>query len=74
MLAFQIVFIFNFFWSLRYGERAAANPWMSNTLEWSISSPPPEGAFAAAPIVYRSPYEYGSPGRADDYWPQNAPN
>ena len=74
MLVFQLVFLFNFFWSLRYGKRATANPWMSNTLEWTVPSPPPDGTFAVSPIVYRSPYEYGSSGRANDYWPQDASN
>jgi cytochrome c oxidase subunit I len=74
MLAFQLVFIFNFIWSLCKGKRAEANPWRSTTLEWTVPSPPPHGNFAVLPTVYRGPYEYGLPGRADDYWPQNAPN
>ena len=74
MLAFQVVFVFNFFWSLRKGKRAEANPWRSTTLEWTVPSPPPHGNFAVMPTVYRGPYEYGLPGRTDDYWPQNVPN
>jgi cytochrome c oxidase subunit 1 len=74
MLSFQLIFVFNFFWSLRSGKRATANPWRSTTLEWSVPSPPPHGNFAEMPTVYRGPYEYGLPGRADDYWPQNVPN
>ena len=74
MLSFQLVFLFNFFWSLRKGKRAEANPWRSTTLEWTVPSPPPHGNFAELPTVYRGPYEYGLPGRADDYWPQNVPN
>ena len=74
MLSFQLVFLFNFFWSLRHGRRAEANPWMANTLEWTVPSPPPHGNFAELPTVYRGPYEYGSPGRTDDYWPQDVPN
>ena len=74
LIAFQAFFLFNFFWSMRRGPRAAANPWLANTLEWSTSSPPPHGNFAEMPVVYRGPYEYGVPGRADDYWPQNAPS
>jgi cytochrome c oxidase subunit 1 len=74
MLAFQIIFIVNFFWSLRNGEKAAANPWRSTTLEWTVPSPPPHGNFSELPTVYRGPYEYGLPGRADDYWPQDAQN
>jgi hypothetical protein len=25
------------------------------------------------PVVYRGPYEYGAPGRDDDFWPQHVP-
>ena len=74
MLSFQFIFLFNFLWSLRHGKRAEANPWMSTTLEWTVPSPPPHGNFAELPTVYRGPYEYGLPGRAEDYWPQNVPN
>ena len=74
MLVFQVFFLINFFWSLRHGRRAEANPWRSTTLEWTVASPPPHGNFAKLPTVYRGPYEYGLPGRADDYWPQDAPN
>jgi cytochrome c oxidase subunit 1 len=73
MLSFQLVFLFNFVWSMRRGKRAPDNPWMANTLEWTVPSPPPHGNFAEMPTVYRGPYEYGVPGRAEDYWPQNVP-
>jgi cytochrome c oxidase subunit 1 len=73
MLAFQPIFIFNFFWSLRRGEKAGPNPWKANTLEWQAPSPPPHGNFAEMPRVYRGPYEYSHPDREEDYWPQNAP-
>jgi len=74
MLAFQLVFLFNFFWSLRHGKTAGANPWRSATLEWTVPSPPPHGNFAELPVVYRGPYEYGLPGRAEDFLPQNMPD
>jgi heme/copper-type cytochrome/quinol oxidase subunit 1 len=66
--------LFNFFWSLRNGKSAGANPWRSTTLEWTVPSPPPHGNFAEMPTVYRGPYEYGLPGRADDFLPQNVPD
>jgi cytochrome c oxidase subunit 1 len=72
MLAFQPIFIFNFFWSLRRGAVAGDNPWKANTLEWQAPSPPPHGNFAELPHVYRGPYEYSHPDRKEDYWPQNA--
>ena len=73
MLGFQLVFLVNFVRSLRRGEKAPQNPWKANTLEWQAPSPPPHGNFATMPTVYRGPYEYSVPGRAEDYWPQNAP-
>jgi cytochrome c oxidase subunit 1 len=74
MLAFQSVFIVNFFWSLFRGQKAPKNPWESNTLEWTADSPPPHGNWKQLPSVYRGPYEYSVPGREQDYWPQNVPN
>ena len=73
MLSFQIVFLFNFFWSMFKGPVAEKNPWKANTLEWTADSPPPHGNWAELPTVYRGPYEYSVPGRAEDYWPQNEP-
>jgi cytochrome c oxidase subunit 1 len=73
MLLFQIPFIINLVMSLAKGEKAEANPWKANTLEWAAPSPPPHGNFAEMPTVYRGPYEYGVPGREADYWPQNVP-
>jgi cytochrome c oxidase subunit I len=74
MLAFQAVFLFNFFWSLRRGQKAGKNPWSANTLEWTTESPPPHGNWKQLPTVYRGPYEYSVPGREQDFWPQNEPN
>ena len=74
MLAFQLVFFWNFFVSLRNGKKAPKNPWNANTLEWTTESPPPHGNFGKEmPKVYRGPYEYGTPGREKDFWPQNEP-
>jgi cytochrome c oxidase subunit 1 len=72
MLAFQPVFIYNFVTSLLWGKKAEKNPWKANTLEWTADSPPPHGNWREMPAVYRGPYEYSVPGRADDFWPQNA--
>jgi cytochrome c oxidase subunit 1 len=71
MLAFQPIFLFNFIYSMFKGDKATANPWRANTLEWSAPSPPPHGNFAVLPVVYRGPYEYGLPGRSEDFWPQH---
>ena len=75
LLLFQFVFIYNFFNSMFKGKKAPLNPWKANTLEWTVSSPPPHGNFAELPTIYRGPYEYSVPGREEDYWPQHlAPN
>jgi len=47
-----LVFLHNFFRSLRHGEIAGNDPWDGRTLEWSISSPPPEYNFATIPTVH----------------------
>jgi cytochrome c oxidase subunit 1 len=74
MLLAQAIFFLNVFLSLRNGKKAGRNPYRANTLEWQADSPPPHGNFAELPTVHRGPYEYSVPGRADDYWPQNAPS
>jgi cytochrome c oxidase subunit 1 len=74
MLSFQLVFFYNLITSLLWGPKAEKNPWQSNTLEWTADSPPPHGNWPVLPTVYRGPYEYSTPGRDQDYWPQNAPN
>ena len=73
----QLIFLFNFFWSLMAGKECKEeNPWRATTLEWSIPSPPPFDNFGGVePVVYHGPYEFSVPGAADDYIPQHlAPN
>ncbi|MFP6626791.1 MAG: cbb3-type cytochrome c oxidase subunit I [Deltaproteobacteria bacterium] len=68
----QLLFIFNFFWSMRNGKKVESdNPWQATTLEWATPTPPPHGNFATPPQVYRGPYEYSVPGAATDFCPQN---
>ncbi|MFT5441453.1 MAG: cytochrome c oxidase subunit 1 [Myxococcota bacterium] len=74
MLAFQLVFFYNCITSWISGDEAGENPWRSNTLEWTTSSPPGHGNWKELPTVYRGPYEYSNPEREEDYWPQNVPN
>ena len=47
-------------WSMRYGERAGANPWGAYGLEWQIPSPPPPHNFEETPVVTREAYDYAS--------------
>jgi len=74
LLLSQLPFVWNLVRSWRRGPVAEANPWQANTLEWSVPSPPPHGNFAAPPVVYRGPYEFSVPGRAEDFWPQHVPS
>ena len=71
--AVQILFVFNFFWSLRKGARVSDNPWNATTLEWTTTSPPPAHNFAQTPIVHRDAYGYSVPGAARDFSPQGEP-
>ena len=58
--AVQLIFVFNFLWSLFFGQRATRNPWNSNTLEWLTGDPVPgHGNFETIPEVKCGPYVYG---------------
>ena len=68
----QLLFFYNFFWSLKAGDPASANPWNATTLEWITTSPPPFDNFSGQyPTVYRGPYEYSVPGAKQDFLRQN---
>jgi cytochrome c oxidase subunit 1 len=49
-----------FFWSLKYGKVASANPWNATGLEWQIPSPPPAHNFEDVPVVRREVYDYSA--------------
>lgn len=70
----QFVFLFNFFYSMYRGRKAPANPWKSNTLEWTTPIEPGHGNWPGEiPHVYRWPYDYSKPGAEDDFIPQHIP-
>ena len=73
LLIGQLPFVINLVDSLARGEKAEANPWRANTLEWATDSPPPHENFRTMPIVYRDPYEYSVPGAPSDWIPQTEP-
>ena len=52
------LFAYNLFDALRKPKNAPADPWNARTLEWSISSPPPEFNFYKNPEVKQ----------IDDFW------
>jgi cytochrome c oxidase subunit I+III len=45
------VFVWNVFRTLRRGERADANPWGADSLEWALPSPPKQHSWTEPPIV-----------------------
>src|SRR5579862_8218649 len=70
----QLIFLFNLFWSMKKGKKAAQNPWEATTLEWTTATPPPHDNFGGVtPVVYHGPYEYSVPGAAKDYIMQTDP-
>jgi cytochrome c oxidase subunit 1 len=52
VIALSVLILFvNIIYSSRRGEKAPGDPWDARSLEWSISSPPPEYNFAEIPVV-----------------------
>ena len=75
MFLVQVVFVINFFYSIRHGEKVKGdNPHDSTTLEWQTPTPPPHGNFATTPEVYGEPYAYSVPGADADFIPQTEKN
>jgi cytochrome c oxidase subunit 1 len=70
----QILFLFNFFYSIFKGQSAVTNPWKSNTLEWTTPVEHVHGNWPGAiPEVYRWAYDYSNPEHEEDFVPQNVP-
>ena len=70
----QLVFLYNFIYSMFYGKKAPQNPWKSTTLEWTASQKQIHGNWKGKiPQVYRWPYDYSKPGYKDDFVPQHMP-
>ncbi len=73
--AAQLLFIYNFFYSIFKGKKATANPWQANSLEWSTPVERIHGNWPGEiPTVYRGPYEYSRPDREEDFFPQYVPD
>jgi len=74
VFAANIIFLYNFFYSIFWGKKATQNPWKSNTLEWTTPINLGHGNWEGEiPAVYRWPYDYSKPGATDDFIPQNVP-
>ena len=70
----QLLFIFNFFYSIFKGTKASENPWGSNTLEWTTPVERIHGNWPGEiPTVERWAYDYSKPGADKDFIPQNVP-
>jgi len=66
--AAQLIFVWNFFYSMYKGPKAEKNPWQVGTLEWTISSPPPFHNYDVIPPVYNGPHEFSHPAMKErDY-------
>lgn len=72
--AAQILFLFNFFHSIWFGQTATQNPWGSNTLEWTTPVKGIHGNWPGAiPEVHRWAYDYSNPEHEEDFVPQVVP-
>ena len=70
----QVIFFFNFFYSMWRGPKAPQNPWRSNTLEWTTPVEHIHGNWPGPlPVVHRWPYDYSKPGKAEDWVSQITP-
>ena len=71
---FQLIFLFNFFYSIFKGTKSVQNPWRSNTLEWTAPIERMHGNWPGEiPHVHRWPYDYSKPGADEDFVPQTEP-
>jgi cytochrome c oxidase subunit I len=73
VFAVQLLFIFNFFYSIFKGRKVISqNPWGSTTLEWTAPIRPGHGNWPGEiPEVHRWAYDYAKDGR--EFIPQTEP-
>jgi cytochrome c oxidase subunit 1 len=70
----QVIFLFNFFYSIFRGPKAPQNPWKATTLEWTTPVEAIHGNWPGElPTVHRWPYDYSKPGASQDYITQITP-
>ena len=70
----QLLFLFNFFYSIYRGPKAPQNPWKGTTLEWTTPVEHMHGNWPGElPTVHRWPYDYSKPGFEEDFIPQTVP-
>ena len=73
VFAVQLLFVFNFFYSMFKGRRVRTqNPWGATSLEWTTPINPGHGNWEGEiPEVHRWAYDYGKDGR--EFIPQTEP-
>ncbi len=73
VFAVQLLFLFNFFYSIFKGRRVRSqNPWGATTLEWTTPINPGHGNWVGEiPEVHRWAYDYGKDGQ--EFIPQTTP-
>ncbi len=70
----QLIFLYNFFYSVFRGQRAVQNPWKANTLEWTTPVEHIHGNWPGPlPEVHRWAYDYSNPQHENDFVPQTVP-
>jgi len=57
-----LIFMINFFNSIKNGEKAEGNLWNSRSPEWQVPSPMPAHNYEVPFEVVGEPYDYGLPG------------
>ena len=57
-----LIFLINFFHSMKNGEKAEGNLWNSRSPEWQVPSPMPAHNYEVPFEVVGEPYDYGLPG------------
>tara|TARA_B100000780_G_scaffold114163_1_gene80004 strand:- start:1069 stop:2820 length:1752 start_codon:yes stop_codon:yes gene_type:complete len=70
----QLIFLFNFFYSIFRGQKAVQNPWKSTTLEWTTPVEHIHGNWPGPlPEVHRWAYDYSNPVHEEDFVLQTTP-
>ncbi len=65
----QLIFLANFFFSIRKGKKTVQNPWRSNTLEWTAPIKHIHGNWEGdIPEVHRWSYDYSKTDENGDLW------
>jgi cytochrome c oxidase subunit 1 len=67
LFAAQFIWLANFLYSLKNGEKAGKNPWKDGThLEWHVTSPPQHHNFPEPPVWTPVVRHHGEPHRETD--------